>query len=438
MTRDATPFLLAASIVAAPAAAQQDVHVFVKEEALNRLVDRLRDPSDSGLYQPLIPLTQPTLYYDCQFAGFLPCFPPLGPPEDPFATVPLVRCRKEGGGTAMAPAGAPIAWQWWITGSRFRVSAGRLEFTAKVRSRIGTRWSSVERTVPATISFDDTTNLLRVQVGEFKVGLKHEADGIIHDVLSVDVGKLSSFTIRVPPQTGQVRLPDGTTRTLSARARRIVPRYEPGRIALEVDVDAGPNQTPPGGWTVGAPGAEDGRVGIHESLLNEVATAIGSLSFQGSLTIPIPVPNPFFPIGPLFFIINSTCGVTVNVTNVRFDMNAAPDPIRVSGQVNGTICNVPLIGGTVNTTATVVHDETAGTLRIDTAPTTLRPSAGGFTAPFTVNVGPAFSLPAIPFRATVLEIVTSSGPMPFLLSSDDVELTRRNNFIEVRGNVSLR
>jgi hypothetical protein len=38
----------------------------------------------------------------------------------------------------------------------------------------------------------------------------------------------------------------------------------------------------------------------------------------------------------------------------------------------------------------------------------------------------------------VLDLETPGGPMAFLLRGEDVALTRRNGFIEVRGNLALR
>jgi len=429
---------LTALLPLAPASAQ-DAQLFVKEEALNRVVERLRDRSDSGVYQPTVPVTTPGLYYNCQFAGVFECLGPPSSPQDPLASVPLQRCQKKGGGTSLVPGGEPVGWQWWITGSRFEAKEGSLAFTAKVRSRIGTRWSAVERTVPATVAFDSGANLLRIRVDEYKVPLTYEADGLTQTIAEVDVGRLSSFAIRVPPQTAQVPLPNGTTRTLTLRALSATPVYQAGRVGLRVDVGSGAGNLPsPGGWTVGAPAAEDGLLGINESVLNEMTAALGPLPFQGSFNVPVPIPNPFFPLGPPFFIVNIPCGAVAVVTGLRFDIDAAPAPIRVTGQVNGTVCNLPIIGGTVSSTATVVHNASSRTLRISTAPTTWRPSVGPFTVPFTVNVGPSLSVPAIPFRSTVLELETTAGPMAFNLSSEDIALTRRNGFIEVRGNVVLR
>jgi hypothetical protein len=430
--------LLAAMGVAliAVAAHAQNVEVVLKEDALNRLVDRLRDPSDSGLHQPALPTRQPDTYTECKHFGEIRC--PGKAPDGSEQVVPMVICKKKDGGSILVPSNPPVAWQWWITGSRFQAKSGSLTFTAKLRSRIGTRWRSEERTVPASVSFDAGASLLRVQVSSFKVPVRYEANGLMQTVADVDVGKLSSFAMRVGQPKADLAAPGGA-RTLTARAASGTATYEPGRVRVKFDtVVNGVTLAAPPAWNIGNPGLEDGRIGIQESLLNEMATALGPLSYQQTITVPLPVPNPFFPLGPPFFIVNVPCNVAANVTNVRFDVDADPAPIAVSGQVVGSMCGLFPFGGPISTTANVIHNATSRTLRITTAATSFRPTVAGITLPFTVNIGTALSVPPIPFRGTLLELDTMVGPLVLRLSGQDVALSKRNGIIEVRGNVALR
>jgi hypothetical protein len=418
------------AFVAVPVSAQ-NVEAVIKEEALNRLVDRLRDPSKSGTHQPVFPTREPDTYQKCEYYGEFHC-----PGTD--QTVPMWRCETKGGGTAIIPSPPPVAWQWWITGSRFKVIAGSLSFTAKVKSRIGTRWRSVERTVPASVSFDAAAKLLRVQVSALKVPLQYEANGVPQTIGEVDVGKLSSFAIRVADQAALLSLPSGA-RTLTARALSATTVYEAGRVRMRFDLGFDNfNRPPPPAWNVGVPGTEDGRLGISESTLNEMAAAISPLTYSGTVNVPFPIPNPFFPLGPPFWVIYFPCSASAQVTGLQFDVNAEPAPINVRGQVTGQLCGWIPVNGAISTTTSVTHDPNARTLRIRTSATNFSPTVLGIPLPFTVNVGPALTVPPIPFRATVLDLETPGGPMAFLLRGEDVALTRRNGFIEVRGNLALR
>jgi hypothetical protein len=433
----ARPGLLVAALVLLPrAGAAQNVEVVIKEEALNRLVDRLRDPSDSGVYQPTLPTHQPDTYTECREYGTLRC---AKQPDGTEMAVPLVICKKKDGGNTLVPAPEAVAWQWWITGSRFQAKSGSLAFTAKLRTRIDGRWRSEEKTVPATVSFDASASVLRVQVSAFKLPVRYEGKGLDQTITEVDVAKLSSFAIRVTPPSAQMAAPGGGARTLTARVTSGTAVYEPGRVRLRFDTTVdGFNVANPPAWNVGNPGLEDGRIGIQESLLNEMAAALVPLTYQTTMSVPFPVPNPFFPLGPPFWIINIPCGVRADVTGVRFDVEADPAPIGVTGQVNGSLCGFIPFGGPISTTASVTHNATSRTLRINTGATSFRPNVAGITVPFTVNVGPALSVPPIPFRHTVLDLETTAGPLGLVLSGEDVALSKRNGIIEVRGNVALR
>ena len=411
--------------------AQQDGEVVIKIESLNQLVHRLGDPSKSGVYQPGNLMRLPG-FQDCTFAGFFDC-PGFeggaGGFRDGSMGIPLVRCRTLGGGIEFIPSGPPVPYQWWITESRFAAAAGSLTFTAKVRYQIGTRWYTIESPapVPASVSFDSATNLLKVQVSQWKVPLSYDFEGTTLTATNVDVGRFSSFTIRVTPQTATVPLPDGTQRSITGRAQSGTATYEPGRIRVKFDAGFGVPQVSATPWSTGNPVTEGVRLGIGESVLNEMAAAVGTLTFKDTLSFPNPF--TFYP-----FI---TCSAEADVTGIHFSIQ--PADIQVTGKVNGRICGVDLpVDGGISTTATITYDGTSRKIRVSTSATSLRPSAGGHAAPFTVNIGSALTLPPLPFGAGAFDVDTLQGSIGFVLAGRNVQLYNRNGYVEVRGDVALR
>jgi hypothetical protein len=217
-----------------PSAYAYDLELEFSEAALNRLVARLGAPSDGGSHEPtmLVDLG----YQECFFFGYLDCPRPVrgGVEAVPFdGRIPLVRCRKPGGGIVVSPGGEPTVWQWWVTEGTFSVKAGELLFRAVVRYQVGERRYREERTVPAQIKLDTSSQKLQVSVSSFKVPIQLTGSG--RPPIEVDVGRLMSFAIPVSPPNVTVRLLDGTPKTLTGRAAGAFVDYLPGKVRVRID-----------------------------------------------------------------------------------------------------------------------------------------------------------------------------------------------------------
>jgi hypothetical protein len=240
------PALLAACLLLSAPARAQDAEVEISEAALNQFLARLGHPSDGGVYRAMTLGGAPGIEI-CEPIGYLECpiddrpglqgiqigqqRPQLG------ARVELARCRMVGGGQFIVPIGPPVTFQWWITDARLAVSSGAMTLTATVRSHVGTRWNDpVRRTVPASVSFDASSNRLLLRISDFKVPIQGEFEGTTHQVTEVDVAQLLAIAIPIEPQRIQVPLPDGTTRTLTGRAVSASPFYDAGKLRLHVNV----------------------------------------------------------------------------------------------------------------------------------------------------------------------------------------------------------
>ena len=229
-------------------AAAQNFELEFSEQALNRLVAQLGDFGKSGVHQAndLSALG----YGNCAAIGTLDCanatsgssIQPSVP--RPAATTPqqgaartnvhLARCQGPDGKSAIVPAPELLTWQWWITDARFTIRAQQLQFTAKVRYRVGRQWMSEERTVPATLSLDVTTQRLRMGISSFTVPVRHSVNGVAETITEVDVGRHMGFEIPISEQTFQVTDLEGHVRTLTSRAQNAAVEYLPEQIRVKV------------------------------------------------------------------------------------------------------------------------------------------------------------------------------------------------------------
>lgn len=239
------------ALAASPAAAQNFELEFT-EQGINRLVDQLGDPGKSGAHQPTD--VSSLGYGKCTAVGILDCSPkttsnvatvqPTAGTTRPAATLPvqggartnvhLALCQGPDGKSAIVPAQDVLTWQWWITESHFTVRAQQLQFTARVRYRVGTEWVSEEKTVPATLSLDVAAQKLRMAISTFKVPVRHSANGVTETITEVDVGQHMSFAIPISAQTFQITDLEGHPRTVTSRAQSANVEYLPGQIRVKV------------------------------------------------------------------------------------------------------------------------------------------------------------------------------------------------------------
>ena len=250
--------LLALAAAAVPASGQ-DIELEFSQDALNQLMRRLGDPSDGGVYFPTIGEGS-GLFDDCEPYGYLECAggtttgtttaTPRSPTTgagvtvaakpvdyDAEARVPLSRCRRPNGSLLIVPAREAVRWQWWVTEARFTVEEERLTLSATVRARVNGRWTVETRTIPATIELDPGTQRLRLRSAAFKVPVQYEADGDVQAITQVDVSRLLSFSLPIATQALKVRRPDGSQRTINAKAQGANVRYLPGMVRVSVNVD---------------------------------------------------------------------------------------------------------------------------------------------------------------------------------------------------------
>jgi hypothetical protein len=232
--------VLACALPAAPAVAQ-DVVVEITESALNRVAAQLGAPSDGGVFMPP-PVAGMA---ECTFFGMFGCGqqskPQAQTPPQAHATtgrtpldVVVARCKK-GDTTTTVLAGAPVVWQWWVTEARFDARAGALEFSAKVRHRVGDKWDVTMRSVPATITLDAAANRFRLNVQAFKVPLTYTFLGVSHQLVEVDVSRLFSAAVPVPPSQLYVPL-HNANKAISARAASASAQYEEGLVRVNLQL----------------------------------------------------------------------------------------------------------------------------------------------------------------------------------------------------------
>lgn len=223
-----------AVLVPASAAAQNSVVEFT-EDALNKLVDLLGNPSDAGVHIPTV-VEGLGGFEDCEFFGFLSCSGLVAGADPGFdSRIPLVRCRTRGG-WRLARSGDPVRWHWWVSGAHFDVVSASMRFRAKVRYRVGEEWDDRERTVEAGVDFDRDTQLLKLALEEFEVPLRYEWQGVVQEAAVVDVAKIYGLSVRLHPQILEVPTPAGP-KTVTARAAGIAPpQYLEGKVRVDVDL----------------------------------------------------------------------------------------------------------------------------------------------------------------------------------------------------------
>jgi hypothetical protein len=203
----------------------------IYERTINRLVGRLGNLSESGVYQPMLASELPGITI-CHYMGYMEC------PGLPFGDfgfsdgIPMVFCETKGGGIEILPAGDPVGWQWWITDAHFTLNEGLMTFTATVRSRIGDNENEETRTVNASVGFDSTSNRLKIHVNDFTVPLHYDASRIATEI---DVARLYAISIPIQPQTFTIPI-QGPGNPVTAEVLSIIPHYLSGKIIIGIDV----------------------------------------------------------------------------------------------------------------------------------------------------------------------------------------------------------
>ena len=216
-----------------------DAVMELTEQVLNDIVYRMGVLSDGGVGQPYSVVHTPELFEICHHVGYMDC-PGLFQEDFGFIEerIPLVLCRSKGGGFATLPEGEPLPWQWWITDARFELAAGSMTFTATVTTKVGSTFESTTRTVDASAGFNVYTNTLLIDIDDFSVALEVPGNPDLQlDAGPVDVSAYYSITVPAQPQTFEVVLPTGGTKTVTGNVVSASPRYLPGTLEMRFDVD---------------------------------------------------------------------------------------------------------------------------------------------------------------------------------------------------------
>jgi hypothetical protein len=359
--------------------------------------------------------------------------------------IPLAVCRRAGGGTALAVAPPPVAWQWWITSPRFALAEGAMTFTATVGTRIGDQTGTETRTVPAEVRFDPATSRLRIEPGPFTVPL--ELNGV--PLTQVDVARLYRLSVPVDSQPVAVTLPDGSLRTLTAGARSITVQYRPQRLV--VGLDLGVDSAAPPAALRAAPGAGGrppevdpgdlvpmgrGSIKLYASALNEVGEKIEPVVFAGRYRFRTCSCIPGTSICDCLNICNSD--YTARVTRLRFAIGA--ERVRVTGRVDARWCGASF-DAALETTANVAYRSAHRAILVDVGPTNVQPvfHVAGYEVklPLRINVAPALTLPPIPVATGLVHFETGQGPRSLRLSPSHVTLAQRDGHLELQAHVTL-
>lgn len=231
------PIAFFISLATATSAAAQDATLEVTQGTLNQLLRAIGVPSNSGSYVPtrMIERVVPGIEICDELVGFLDCAvisPPSTKPGGSDRRIPLVRCRRPGGGFWIVPGGPAITWEWWVTNASFTIANGSMSVTATVRRRAGTTTTDVTDTRSAVVRWDGTTNRLAVDVSNWTLPLEYDGATIT----SIDVARYLEIAIPVPVQTMNVPLPNGSTRAINGRIVSANPQYQAGRVVVTLDL----------------------------------------------------------------------------------------------------------------------------------------------------------------------------------------------------------
>ncbi len=227
---------LLTGLVLSGACAAQNATMEVSEAALNKILQRIGVLSDAGVSQPTSIVQAGSLFEVCEPMGYMQCaqFGGLGFGFER-GRVPLMRCRRVGGGISIIPTSEPVSWQWWVKDASVKVNSGAMTFTATVRARVGDYWVDTTRTVNALVSYVSVGNAVYLEPASFTVNLL-QADGSTSGAGPVQVDRMFRIKLPIVPQTFSVPLPNGSMRSMNGRVLSAAPQYTPGLLKMTFDV----------------------------------------------------------------------------------------------------------------------------------------------------------------------------------------------------------
>jgi hypothetical protein len=185
--------------------------------------------------------------------------------------------------------------------------------------------------------------------------------------------------------------------------------------------------------------AADGVLRVHQSTLNEMATALGPLSASGRHVLGV---DTWF--GRIVI-----CGQWhADVLNPQFAIH--PTGVTITGLVSARYhCDgtwIPFVG-TLTSSGNVTYNAAQNAIRVTTNATFFRPVFvipgwvpffGGqhITLPFSINVGPSFSF-SVPVRTAHMHFETAAGPERLRVTPHNISLVLEQNQIRLQSDVTL-
>lgn len=189
--------------------------------------------------------------------------------------------------------------------------------------------------------------------------------------------------------------------------------------------------------------AEDGTLRVHESALNDFATAIQPLTITRTFNFVlwILVPNPFLFGIPTPMPVPFSCVATGSVTGLSFDIT--PSAVSVRGNLNGSVCGVgyssSLFGPVtiaVDSVARSLAVRPVGPMRIAASVSFLGINVG---APFgNLNLTPSLTVASIPLGAVAFELETPHGPRSLALVTRNHQLSLHDGYLEIKADAHFR
>ena len=193
--------------------------------------------------------------------------------------------------------------------------------------------------------------------------------------------------------------------------------------------------------------AQNSTVKIHEAAFNKFANAIGPLQISRRYALRFTIQT--FWGRETITLCDST--VTANIMNVRFDV--APSGITITGMGIGSWCGLPIIAPEVRMNASAVYNASSRTVRVSVGNVTVSPHviigvpdwARLLGLPPRIDValpsfsiGASFAVPPIPVDTGLLHVDAPAGPITMPVGVNNVQLFRRNGYLELRSNVQVR
>jgi hypothetical protein len=216
----------------------QQPTVEITDTILNRLLGSLGALSAAGVSQPYnIARTNPA-YEICIPMGKIVC-PDLDLPPAPGLgsnEIPLLACKKFGGGYDTLPVGQPVAWRWWVSRPKVVFAANSMKFTATVTTRVGGEWREQTKTVDAALVYDASSNSLKLAVSPFSVPLEIQNSSANLGEPPVNVAALYSIMLPLEAQPFEIPLPTGSTRHITGRITGANTAYLPGAARITLNV----------------------------------------------------------------------------------------------------------------------------------------------------------------------------------------------------------